>query len=103
MNQNQPPRYIDANQVRLTGEAAYDVQSMEFLLPVSDVLRCIRQTPTADVVRVVRCGNCANAIRLSVRFHGSSDEMVLCTSNPGHYPFLMRADEFCSRGKEADA
>lgn len=97
------PKYIDESKIKLDGKFLYDLEEGDFLMSVEDVRRCIRQTPTADVVRVVRCGSCANAIRLSVRFHGSSDEMVLCTSNPGHYPFLMRADEFCSRGKEADA
>lgn len=97
------PKYIDESEIKLAGRFLYDLEEGDFLMSVEDVRRCIRQTPTADVVRVVRCGNCANAIRLSVQFHGCKDEMVLCTSNPGHYPFLMRADEFCSRGKEADA
>lgn len=100
MNENKPPRYIDANQIRLTLETVYDANNKDIMIPLSDVLRCIQQTPDADVAPVVRCVNCEYAIRLPVQFNDMKNGMVLCTNNPGHYPFLMNPDEFCSRGKE---
>ena len=99
MNENKPPRYIDANQIRLTLETVYDADNKDIMIPLSDVLRCIQQTPEADVARVVRCENCVNAIQ-TIQFNSCGEKMVLCTTNPGQYPFLMNPDDFCSRGKE---
>lgn len=51
------PRYIDANKIKLTGITFSDVNN-EVYFSLSDVRKAIEQTPTADVVEVVRCKDC---------------------------------------------
>ena len=52
------PRYIDADNVKLKGISVFD-QNLEMLVPLSDVRKSLQMTPTADVVEVVRCKDCA--------------------------------------------
>ena len=51
-------RYIDADNVKLKGISVFD-QNLEILIPLSDVRKSLQMTPTADVVEVVRCKDCA--------------------------------------------
>lgn len=52
------PRYIDADNIKLKGISVFD-QNLEILIPLSDVRKSLQMTPTADVVEVVRCIDCA--------------------------------------------
>lgn len=52
------PRYIDADNVKLKGISVFD-QNLEILIPLSNVRKSLQMTPTADVVEVVRCNDCA--------------------------------------------
>ena len=52
------PRYIDADNIKLKGISVFD-QNLEILIPLSDVRKSLQMTPTADVVEVVRCKDCA--------------------------------------------
>lgn len=51
------PRYIDANKIKLTGLTFEDINN-EVYFSLTDVRKAIEQTPTADVVEVVRCKDC---------------------------------------------
>lgn len=54
------PRYIDANKIKLTGLTFEDINN-EVYFSLSDVRKAIEQTPTADVVEVVRCKDCVKS------------------------------------------
>lgn len=51
------PRYIDVNKIKFSGESFNDADG-DVLVYLSDVRKAIEQTPTADVVEVVRCKDC---------------------------------------------
>ena len=74
------PRYIDANNIRLTGLTFEDVNH-EVYFSLSDVRRAIEQTPTADVVEVV---------------HGEwirKDGFFVCSNCDSTKPFAVIRDE----------
>ena len=50
-------RYIDANAIRLTGLTQIDSNG-DVLVSLQDVRNALAQTPTAEVVEVVRCKDC---------------------------------------------
>ncbi len=52
------PRYIDADGITSKVIAVFD-KNNELLIPLSEVRKAIQMTPTADVVEVVRCSDCA--------------------------------------------
>ena len=49
-------RYIDAEKIRITAQTVNE--DGDALVSLADVRRAIEQTPTADVVEVVRCKDC---------------------------------------------
>lgn len=51
------PRYIDAEKIKIRVERGINDDGLIFI-PMRDVRRSIDRTPTADVVEVVRCGQC---------------------------------------------
>lgn len=51
------PKYIDPSKIRLTVVGTVD-EDGDILVSVRDVKRAIEQTPSADVVEVVRCKDC---------------------------------------------
>ncbi|MBQ2968689.1 MAG: hypothetical protein IJE10_11305 [Clostridia bacterium] len=50
-------RYIDINEIKFTG-AVFEDRDGEIYIKLSDVKQSIEQTPTADVVEVIRCKDC---------------------------------------------
>jgi hypothetical protein len=48
------PRYIDVNNIKFTGMTFKDVNN-EVYFSLTDIRKAIEQTPTADVVEVIRC------------------------------------------------
>lgn len=53
------PRYIDPSKIKLTGLTFEDINN-EVYFSLSDIRKAIEQTPTADVVEVVRCIDCGH-------------------------------------------
>ena len=56
-------RYIDASKIKLTGMTFKDVNN-EVYFSLTDIRKAIEQTPTEDVVEVVRCKDCAHYIEM---------------------------------------
>ena len=56
------PRYIDTDKIRLTIPTCVDDEGDVYVL-LSDVRRAIAQTPTEDVVAVVRCKDCIHRFK----------------------------------------
>ena len=54
------PRFIDANKIDFRLNFLSD-QDGDIYLALPDIKRAIAQTPTEDVVKVVRCKNCKYA------------------------------------------
>ena len=50
------PRFIDANNINLRLDTFAD--NDDLLVPVVSVKKAIAQTPTEDVVKIVRCKDC---------------------------------------------
>ena len=83
-------RYIDPSKIKLTGLTFEDINN-EVYFSLSDVRKAIEQTPTADVVEVVRCKDCkywqqVNAERHACYYHGHE----------------MDYDEYCSYGERKE-
>lgn len=84
------PRYIDANKIKLTGLTFSDVNN-EVYFGLSDVRKAIEQTPTADVVEVVRCKDC--------KYWVYEDDLGMFCSHWGSTLAESQADDFCSYGE----
>lgn len=56
-------RYIDSNKIIFVGDSFKD-DNGETLVSLTDARKAIEQTPTADVVEVVRCKDCAHYIEM---------------------------------------
>ena len=92
------PRYIDANKidyvVTMVGKdenAGYRAVAFE-----SD----INELPTANVVKVIRCKNCAFG---EVDTEGSGSVRCLNQNTPWHRysdEFVMSPDDYCKYGEE---
>lgn len=50
-------RYIDVDKIKFSGESFNDTDG-DALVSLSNVRKAIEQTPTAEVVEVVRCKDC---------------------------------------------
>jgi hypothetical protein len=50
-------RYINTDNIRITANTVKD-ENGEVFVSLTDVRKAIEQTPTADVVEVVRCEDC---------------------------------------------
>ena len=85
-------RYIDINEIKFTG-AVFEDRDGEIYIKLSDVKQSIEQTPTADVVEVVRCKDCK---------HGHWNQET-CHGKCVHYCDLtdlqINKDHFCSYGE----
>lgn len=85
-------RYIDAEKIKLTADSTLLDVDGSTLLSLSDVRKSISQTPTEDVVPVVRCRDC--------KF---SEEYKTGGAFPQRFLFcrgrFVEDDEFCSHGR----
>ena len=79
-------RFIDESKIKFTGETFTD-DTCETYVRLSDVRQAIAQTPTADVVEVVRCKDCKN-------YNGHR----YCH----YYMETVLDDDFCSYGERGD-
>ena len=93
-------RYIDANKIRLPSDSLLD-ENGDALVSVRDVRNALAQTPTAEVVEVVRCkdgkhhpdngGECDRSIT-----HTGRD--YVCECNTYRYIGL----DYCSYGERRE-
>lgn len=70
-------RYIDAEKIRITAQT--ETENGDALVSLADVRRAIEQTPTADVVEVVRCKECVHSQSQDVSGH----ELWTCLCDGG--------------------
>lgn len=52
------PRYIDAKKIDFKLGVPFQVADGELFIGIRDIRKVIAQTPTEDVVKVVRCRDC---------------------------------------------
>lgn len=101
-------RYIDAD--KLTDkleELQFNAPVMTPVMKIYNVIELVEDQPIADVVEVVRCGECKH---FGCRYKGISGEDVgYCYNNQNNgFPFLcdsrpcMRATDFCSYGERKE-
>lgn len=88
-------RYVDAEKIKFTGDTFNDKD--ETYVKLSDVKQAIDQTPTADVVEVVRCKDC-KCCEHCYPAKAIGEEAIegwYCKIRKKH----MRPDDFCSYGE----
>jgi hypothetical protein len=95
---NDMARYIDANKIKLTGLTFSDINN-EVYFSLTDVRKAIEQTPTADVVEVVRCKDCKHLNVLNLHhIYAICEKMNLLFE-----PFEIDTREhFCSYGERKE-
>ena len=81
-------RYIDVNKIRLMAIGAVDGDD-DVLIALRDVKTAILQTPTEDVIDVVRCKNCI--------YYSEGLRLPTCINQAGLVS--PNADGYCSYGK----
>lgn len=89
------PRYINPDKIDLRLPRGID-ESGEVLLPLSAVRAAIAQTPSEDVVEVVRCKDCifCDSTCTNKRCFGEAVTDYYCSI----YDELVDDDYFCSMG-----
>lgn len=87
-------RYIDANAIRLTGLTQIDSNG-DVLVSLQDVRNALAQTPTAEVVEVIRCRDCVH--------WGGTTYGFVCRKYSGiETKVCMGADHYCSYGERRE-
>ena len=81
------PRYIDANKISLRCEK-FITDEGDLLISLRDVNRAIQETPTEDLIDVVRCRDCI--------FYAES-YVPICIKQQGLV--CPNVDGYCSYGK----
>ena len=87
-------RYIDINEIKFTG-AVFEDRDGEIYIKLSDVKQSIEQTPTADVVEVVRCKDCKRCYEKRTKLNNQL--MRFCMRMDGN-EYKVNANDFCSYG-----
>ena len=64
-----------------------------------DFARIVEELPAADVVEVVRCKDCENAIMYCDEFGNHSLACEFWTCEEDVYPVFVDGDDFCNNGK----
>lgn len=90
-------RYIDANKIKIFGVLERDDETGEFMVSIRDVRRGIGQTPTEDVIAVVRCGACRHYAKYRKITAGNPEGWNYCYCDV--YPVMRHREEYCSRGE----
>lgn len=88
-------RYIDVDKIELKGIALFD-ENLEAFVSLSDVRKAIAQTPTADVVAVVRCKDC------KYRYEPTRCSLWYGQCNETHYFIERGTDFYCSYGERSE-
>ena len=92
--EQQMTRYINPENIRLTAVGSVD-DSGDILVSVRDVKRAIAQTPSEDVVEVVRCKNCIYRVPLDhERYNYQNKKAMYCFC----YNRLTREEGYCNEG-----
>lgn len=96
-------RYIDAEEF-LEGFCIYAIgQDKHFIKAVETVLE---DTPTADVVEVVRCKDCKHFMEYTEEYRrnvegadGDCYLRIVCSNSLNEQLNAVKCDDFCSYGK----
>lgn len=84
-------RHIDPSKIKLSGMTFQDVNN-EVYFSLSDVRKAIDQTPTEDVVEVVRCKDC--------KYWGGVTYGYICHAWSGiNTKNYTKPTEYCARGE----
>lgn len=84
-------RYINPENIRLTAIGFID-DGGDTLVSVRDVKRAIAQTPSEDVVAVVRCRECGSCY----------NNPALNTFRCGRFMAIVNPNDFCSYGERKE-
>lgn len=92
------PRYINPKNIKLNSLSWVD-GGEDILVPLIDVRKAIAQTPSEDVVAVVRCKDCKYCEECHYEEEGEKPYIKLkCKwSNYSHHP-----NDFCSYGERKE-
>ena len=93
------PRYIDAEKIEIRVPYGYNNDG-EILVPLAAVRQSIAQTPSEDVVEVVRCKDCrfCDSICANKRCGEEAVTDYYCNI----YDELVDDDYFCSMGSRKE-
>jgi hypothetical protein len=86
-------RYINPEKIKLDSLTWLDGDS-DILVPLVDVKKAIAQTPTEDVVAVVRCKDCIYRQALSPAYDYKGRHCMTCLN--WHRP--TKEDGYCNEG-----
>lgn len=97
-------RYIDVDKIRITAQT--ENEDGDALVSLSDVRRAIDQTPTADVVEVVRCKDCKHrgdvVCPMCFEEYSASDDGEGYMVDDWITIDNTQDDAFCSYGEQRD-
>ena len=86
------PKYINPDKIALNALTWLDGDN-DVLVPLVSVKKAIAQTPTEeDVVKVVRCGECASCY----------NNPALNTYRCGRFMAIVNPNDFCSYGERKE-
>lgn len=91
-------RYIDTEKIHITAKLMADEMG-EIYVSLTDVRKSIDQTPTADVVEVVRCKDCVYYGDGECVYHS---ELENDTSAYGRWIVKVNEDDYCSYGERSE-
>lgn len=84
------PRFINPDKISMRVPCNYDEEG-NLMVSLADVKKAIAQTPSEDVVEVVRCADCE-----------SYDPASPTCGNCHRTTYIMHPTDFCSRGKRKE-
>ena len=89
-------RYIDENKIKFNGFTFEDADK-EVYIRLSDVRQAIAQTPTEDVVEVVRCEKCKYGDVSTFSMTKDGQEEIACYCNLKKK--VTDVDSYCPSGE----
>lgn len=90
------PTYIDPEKIRIIAHTLEDPSTHDIYVSLIDVRQSVRQTPVEDVVKVVRCKDCAYYIDNNGGYSSPNCPFVFW-DDAKHKP-----EDYCSWGKTID-
>ena len=85
------PKYINPENIKLNSLSWVD-GGEDILVPLIDVRKAIAQTPSEDVVAVVRCRECGSCY----------NNPALGTFRCGRFMAIVNPNDFCSYGERKE-
>lgn len=97
----QNPRYIDANKIKIIGIFEFDDETGELMVSTKDIRKGINQTPTEDVIPVIRCKDCKYYAKHKT-IKVSPDGYDHCYYDPYPEPHVRHFNDYCSKAVKRD-